>query len=121
MPFKYLNTNPLGVEEEDCVCRAIMLALDMPYKLVEHKLNLIAELFECDELCVCCYQHLLEDVYGLERVPNVRGLTVEEFAYYFNEGTYIIRLDGHLTCLIDGINYDLWDTSKQVIDVVWRV
>lgn len=121
MNFKYLNTNPLGIEEEDCVCRAIMLGLNIPYKEVSYKLNLIAELFDCDKLCVCCYQHLLDEVYNLSRVPNVKGMTVEEFVYYFNKGTYIIRLDGHLTCVIDGINYDLWDTSKQVIDIVWEV
>lgn len=121
MKFKYLNTNPLGVEEEDCVCRAIMLALNISYREAYYKLQLVAKLFECDQLCVCCYQHLLDDVYDLKRIPNVSGMTVEEFVNYYNKGIYIIRVNGHLTCVIDGINYDLWDTSKQVIDIVWEV
>nr|DAE44632.1 MAG TPA: endopeptidase [Caudoviricetes sp.] len=39
--FKFMNVNPLGLIEQDCVCRAISLALDVDYKTIERKLESI--------------------------------------------------------------------------------
>lgn len=119
--YKFLNINPLGEIEEDCVCRAISLTLNKDYYEIQHKLNLVAELFECETLCLCCYKFLLDEVYGLERIEEFQGRTIECFANYHPIGTYIIRIEGHLTSLIDGVIYDLWNCSDKVVDVVWKV
>jgi hypothetical protein len=119
--YKFLNLNPLGEREQDCVCRAISLALEEDYYTIENKLNLIGDLFECEELCVCCYKHLLDYVYGLDRIEEFRGFVIEDFLDYKPSGTFLIRIEGHLTCAIDGEIYDIWDCSKETIDLIWIV
>lgn len=121
MAFVFLNLNPLGKIEQDCVCRAISLALQEDYEVVEHKLYLIAELYDCEKLCVCCYKHLLDNVYNLMRIESYKGLTIEEFTKMEPKGTFIVRSDGHLTCVLNGEIYDTWDCYGCIIDIVWEV
>lgn len=119
--YKYLNLNPLGEHTKDCVCRAISLGLDEDYDVIEYKLYLIAKLFECDTLCVCCYKHLLDNVYGLERIDGYRGITIKEFLKENQRGIYIIRVHEHLTCAINGTINDIWDCTNEIIDIIWFV
>ena len=119
--YQFLNVNPLGEIEEDCVCRAISLALDEDYYKIQEKLYLVAKLFECEYLCVCCYKYLLDDVYDLKRIEEVRGMTIEEFANYFPIGIFIVRVEGHLTCVIDNHIMDIWDCRDKIVDLVWKV
>lgn len=74
-----------------------------------------------EELCVCCYKHLLDNVYELERYESYQGLTIEEFLNLNPKGIFIIRVQGHLTCGIDGVLYDTWDCRNEIVDVVWKV
>lgn len=121
MKYKFLNLQPLGHREEDCVCRAISLAVNEDYYTIQHKLDLIGDLFDCEELCVCCYKHLLDSVYELERYESYQGMTIEEFLNLNPKGIFIIRVQGHLTCGIDGVLYDTWDCRNEIVDVVWKV
>ena len=92
----------------------------MPYKKIEHKLELIGELFECDELCVCCYHHLLEKVFGLkQKVAN--GKTVREVIKDYSDNILLLRLEGHLTMAEYGVVYDLWDCRDEKVDIFWIV
>ena len=119
--YKFLNINPIGNIEGDCVCRAISLALNEDYYKIKEKITLVGELFECDFLCVCCYKFLLDEVYGLDRLEEVKGMTIEEFTDKFPNGIYIIRIEGHLTCVIDNELLDIWDCKDEIIDIVWEV
>ncbi len=121
MIYKFKNVNPLGNRELDCVCRAISLATNKDYYEVENDLNLIGQLFKCEKLCVCCYKYLLDYVYGLQRIEEVQGLTIYDFAHIYRDGTYIVRVKNHLTTVIDGYCYDTWDCTSEVIDIVWQV
>lgn len=118
--YVYYNSNPLSLHEEDCVNRAINTALDVDYYKVKKQLVLIAELFDCEALCVCCYERLLELVYHLKRMDNFKGMPIWEFCEMFKSGTFIIRVDGHLTCVIDGIIHDIWNCEDEIIDIVWQ-
>lgn len=119
--YQFLNLNPLGKKEQDCVCRAISLALEEDYFIIEDKLKLVAKLFECDALCLCCYKFLLDEVYSLNRIEEYQNYTIEEFIENNPIGTYLIRIEGHLTCVIDGYCYDIWDCTDKQIDVIWKV
>lgn len=122
MPIKYhyFNANPLNRKEKDCVCRAISRAFRLSYNEVEHKLALIGELFDCDKLCVCCYSHLLEEVFGLQ--PHyAHGKTVNELAREYSRQTILIRLNGHLTVVENGVLYDIYDCRNAVADMFWIV
>ena len=118
--FKYLNVNPNNMVEGDCVVRAISFASNLPYKVVEHKLALTGELFDCDCLCKFCYSHFIRDYLGY-REMNCDRLSVDEFARQHPVGTYLIRVPNHLTCVKDGICYDIWDCLDQECDTCWKV
>lgn len=118
--YKFYNANPLGNIELDCVCRAISTATQIPYRQVEKKLEYIGKLFECDSLCVCCYHHLLEKVFNL--VPRfANGKSVGEIARDYPTSRLLIRIDGHLTCAIRGVIHDIWDCTKEVADIFWKI
>lgn len=118
--FRFYNANPLNKIESDCVCRAISTATGMSYWNIEEKLCLIGKLFECDELCVCCYSHLLEKVFGFTQ-RYADGKTVKEIAKEFSNSKVIIRIKGHLTCAIYGKIFDIWDCTNEQADIFWLV
>lgn len=120
MAFKYLNLNPLDKHEEDCVTRAISLASGYSYAEVQDKLYYISELLDCEKLCVCCYQHLLDDVFKYDRLPS-RGRTVGEVARDYDDCVLLVRIDGHLTCVVYGVIRDLWDCSDRYADIIWLI
>lgn len=121
MRYQFFNKNPLGNLEEDCVCRAISGALNLNYYEIQNKLHLIGSLFECEFLCECCYKHLLDYVFGLTRYEEFKGMSIKEFAEIFNKGVYIIRVEGHLTFVENGVLKDIWDCSREKVDIVWKV
>jgi hypothetical protein len=119
--FHYYNENPYKLEEEDCVCRAISLSLNLPYNATTNLLNMSAEYSNCDKLCIGCYRHLLEDIFNLT-VNNVHFTeTVKDVARRHPYNKVIIRIDGHLTCAVLGVIYDLWDCSDEYVDCYWIV
>ena len=119
--YNFLNLNPLGELEEDCVTRAIALALCEDYYTIKRKLELVAELFECEKLCVCCYKFLLDEVYGLDRIEEYAGFTIEEFSQDYKQGVYLIRVDNHLTTLVNDTLYDIWDCRNEIIRIIWVI
>jgi hypothetical protein len=119
--YSFLNLNPLGELEEDCVTRAIALVLCEDYYAIKRKLELVAELFECEKLCVCCYKFLLDEVYKLERIEEYAGVTIKEFAKHHKQGVYLIRVDNHLTALVNDTLYDIWDARDEIVRIVWVI
>lgn len=119
--YKFINLNPLGKLEEDCVCRAISLALNVDYNVINYKLQLIGELYDCQYLCKSCYGYLLDDVYNLDRIETFNGMTINDFCKIAPKGTFIIRVEGHLTCVIDNEICDTWNCENQIIDTIWEV
>lgn len=117
--YHYLNLNPLGEDEQDCVCRAISLATGRDYYDIERKLWLTAQLFDCEELCVCCYHHLLDKVFEYPKV-YCRDMTVSEFMRKHRRGTFILRMDGHCTCIINGRLFDTHDCLDKVVTDAWH-
>lgn len=118
--FIYTNVNPLSKIEGDCVTRAIALASGRNYGDIADKLYYISKLFECETLCVCCYHHLLDDVFEYVRLPDT-NITVNELAEKYPNSTIIARLEGHLTCIMRGNIRDLWDCGDQAVDIAWLV
>lgn len=120
MGFDYLNLNPLSLKESDCVTRAISLASGLGYDETQNKLYHISELLGCEKLCVCCYQHLLDDIYKYDRLP-CKNKTVGEVAEMYDDCILLVRIEGHLTCVVYGTIKDLWDCSNSYADIVWLV
>lgn len=118
--YKFYNANPLNKLEQDCVCRAISRAMKIPYRDIERKLTEVASLFDCEELCVCCYHHLLEKVFGLVG-KNANGAKVRDIINDYKDNILIIRIQGHLTMAEYGVCYDIWNCLDKRADVFWVV
>ena len=119
--FKYHNENPYRIEENDCVCRALTRALDLRYETAEELLSMSAKVNKSDTLCVCCYHHLLEDVFHLPVRKCNNWERVKDIARSYPNNRVLIRIDGHLTVSDCGIIYDLWDCSQRLVDCYWIV
>lgn len=120
MNWKFVNLNPLSDIELDCVCRAITNVTGRDYYDIEKKLCEIASLFECEQLCVCCYKFLLDYVFGFKRIEEYQGRPIKEFLEDVRYGTYLVRIEGHLSCIRNGYIEDTWDCSNWKIDIIWQ-
>lgn len=118
--YRYYNLNPDKTKRNDCVTRAISLASGLPYSKVRKKLFHTARLLDCEKLCMTCYCFYIQEVLG--GLPkNCENMTVGEFADKHPQGTYLIRINGHLTCLIDNTIYDIWDCRSRLCTTAWEV
>ena len=118
--YIYYNASPNGQKRNDCVVRALSLALDLDYFDVEDLLIEIGDYYECEELCVCCYKYLLQNIIGLKPYDG-QGRTVDEIVEENPECVLIIRVEGHLTCAIRGAIYDIFDPGDMIVDRYWIV
>lgn len=119
--YRYFNANPIGAEVEDCVTRAICTATNLKYDAVTNLLDISAEQYKCEKLCVCCYHYLLENILCYTPHYCNRGEIVANIAKHYNDKKVIIRIDGHLTCSLYGIIYDIWDCTQKQADIFWIV
>lgn len=118
--FVYLNVNPLGLIEQDCVVRAISLGTGKDYQTVIDLLVQTGYEHKCETLCVCCYSNLIENHFKFKRV-EVENQTAKELAKIHPYGIFLIRMSGHLSCMINGKVMDIWDCSEEPITDCWRV
>lgn len=118
--FVYYNRNDDKVKRNDCVTRAISLASDLPYSTVRRKLRYTGRLLGCERLCVSCYEFLIREVLGGTSV-NCEGMTIDDFAELHPQGTYLLRMDGHIATLIDFTLYDIFDCREQKITNAWKM
>ena len=119
--FRYLNVEPSCKHKNDCVTRAIKLASGLEYSTIRKKLFHVKQLLDCESsYCVTCYSFLIREVLG--GVPkNCDGMTVGEFADRHPKGTYLLRLEGHLTIIIDGESVDTFDCRHHYCDLAWQM
>ena len=120
--FCYLNVSPdKSKHKNDCVTRAISLASKIPYSTIRRKLRHTARLLDCPKLCPICYGFLIQQVIG--GIPkNCMGMSVGEFADLHPNGTYLIRIQGHLTCVKEPSTvWDIWDCRAKMCDLAWEI
>ena len=118
--YVYYNATPNGEIRNDCVVRALSLALDLSYFDVEDLLVEIGDYYECEELCVECYTYLLNAIIGLKTYDGM-GKTVGEIAREHPDCVLLIRVEGHLTTSINNCIYDIFDCTDEICDRYWIV
>lgn len=118
--YVYYNRNDDKISRNDCVTRAISLASSLPYSSIRKKLRYTAKLLDCQKLCVSCYEFLIREVLGGTPV-NCEGMTVNDFAELHPYGTYLLRMDGHISTLIDYTVYDIFDCRNHRITNAWKM
>lgn len=120
--FRYWNENPQGDKVSDCVTRALTLASGLDYPTIRRKLRNTKQLLDCETaLCPTCYSFLVQEVLG--GVPkNCDGMTVGQFADHYPNGTYLVRIEGHLTCIkAPATIYDIWDCRSKMCSLAWKM
>lgn len=117
--YKYHNQNPNRHRTTDCVCRAISTGTGLSYEAVNNLLELTAESYGCDKLCVCCYHNLLEDILCYPRNNCDFVKTVAEVAAEYPRNVLLIRVHEHLTASVNGTVLDIWDCSDELVDCFW--
>jgi hypothetical protein len=119
--FRYWNENPQGERHNDCVTRAITLASGLPYDEVRRKLFHTAKLLKCEsKLCPTCYSFLIQEVLG--GVPkDCHNMTVEKFADLHPHGVYLVRMDGHLSAIVENCVFDTFDCRGHLLTNAWEI
>lgn len=117
--YKYCNVQPNKKKLPDCVCRAISLACDAEYYDIMALLQSNAIENSCESLNVGCYSKILDEI-GYPCFPSF-GRTVEEIGAEHPDKRLIVRMDGHLTCVLYGVCHDIWDCTGRAADKFWMV
>lgn len=117
MMYKYFNIEPNEERINDCVIRAISLALALPYDEVVKMLYENGLCNSCDSINFECYSKMLDKL-GYKQIM-CEGLKVEDIAKLGD--VMLIRIDGHLTCSIDGCIYDIWDCRNKPVYCYWII
>lgn len=120
--FKFYNANPKGRRVDDCVIRAISFAEGDSWEETYDKLSEYAK-----EEGIILNEVTFVDGYLDSKYPKhcykCEGsrATIKDFIRTHKDGTYLITMKGHITCLKDGAIYDTWDCTNNRIWTVWRV
>ena len=116
--YKYYNANSHNRHISDCSVRAISLATDRTWNDTYRDLSENARRRGMMMDSIVFVEEYLD-----ERYPRVchYSHTVGEFIKENPRGVYIISMPGHLTTVIDGINYDIFDTTDREMWCAWMV
>ena len=116
--YKFYNKNVHGNFVNDCVVRAIATAEHTTWDEAYDRLSDLAQyegtLLDDSEFV----EGYLDENY--KRVPHY-SKTVGEFAEEYPIGTYLITMPNHITVVIDGIVYDIFDCRKREMWCAWLV
>lgn len=113
------NPNPNGnTKANDCTirayCAAENLKWDDAYDIACQRGRQLA-FMPNDGSAV---KNIVEEDFGYTRrklAKEERGMTVNDFAIKYNEGTYLVEVARHLVAVIDGEYYDSWDCGEKKI------
>ena len=116
--YKFHNANARGKFVNDCVVRAISVAEGKSWDESYDELSDIAQ----DE------GNLLDDVNFVEgyldrrykRIPHY-SKTVGDFLEEYPKGTYLVTMPNHITEIVDGIVYDVFDCRHRIMWTAWKV
>lgn len=120
--WRYHNSNPKKREVNDCVIRAISKAEDRSWDEVYSELSTLAQ----DQ------KILLDDMRFVEPYLDSKydrvcykcegcRMTVGDFIRKNQKGTYLITMQGHITCVKNGTLFDTWDCRDKIIWCSWEV
>ena len=122
--YVFYNPNPVRPEGGvgDCAVRAIAKALGISWEEAYTKLTtngfLMGELPNND---LVWGSVLRQNGFKREIIPDTCPdcYTVDQFCFDNPEGTYVVKSEGHVATVIDGILYDSWDSSLNIPVYAW--
>lgn len=116
--YKFYNANSKGKFVNDCSIRAISLAECKTWDETYRELSDIARRKAI----------ILDDVKFIDPLLDSRykryycdDMFVGDFVDNHPIGTYLITMNNHITCCIDGCIYDTFDCRDRRIKCIWEV
>jgi len=116
--YQYKNENPNGFDVEDCTIRALSTVLDIPWHKAYDMLSISARNLGLMMNSVEAVEIFLDERF--DRVP-IKESTVGQFIKNHPRGRFLIVMPGHITSLVDGINWDTFDSGKKPIWSAWFI
>lgn len=120
--FKYYNANPRGRRVNDCTVRAISLATGRTWDETFEELSKFAQAQAIMPDDVIYIDEYLERRF--EKICGCKGnikIPVGEFVRSHPNGIYLITMNGHITCSIDGCIYDTFNPKDRIVWDAYRV
>lgn len=124
MAYRYWNPNPVQHETGvgDCSVRAVARALniswDEAFRLLAEKAFEMGDVVSSDVV----WGNVLRDN-GFTRhiIPNYcpQCYRVFNFCKDYPNGTYVLKSDGHVATVVNGVLFDSWDSSMQIPIYYW--
>lgn len=120
--YRYLNKNPKARDVNDCVIRSISCAENRSWDNVYDELSELAQTQGILLDDVRFVEPYLDSKYNRTCYKNDKfAMTVGEFVEANPTGIYLITMQGHITCVKEGILYDTWDCRDKLIWCAWEV
>lgn len=117
------NPNPCGRMVGDCSVRAITKALDTSWESAYLTLAVnglqMCDMPSSDSVIASV---LRQNGFTRKAISNSCPdcYDVEEFCKEFPTGIYVAFFGGHVACIRDGILFDAWDSSHEIIQYYWE-
>ena len=124
MAWKFYNPNPVRQDGEvgDCAVRAIAKALGISWEEAHVRLSFNAYLMGDIQNSDLVWGSVLRKA-GLVReiVPNICPdcYTVRDFCEDHPYGIFVIKSEGHVATVIDGVLYDAWNSEMKIPIYYW--
>lgn len=120
--FRYYNANPRGRNVDDCTVRAISFASGRTWDETYEDLCRFAQIQAIMPNDVTYIDDYLDMKYKqVYDFKMDKKITVERFLMEHPYGTYLITMNGHITCAKDGIIYDTFDPSDRTVWGAYKV
>lgn len=121
--YKNINVNPACRRGDDCVIRALAIALDKTWEEVYIDLCIYGlKNYDMPSANHVWGEYLINEGYTRHIIPDScpQCYTVRQFAEDSPKGTYILALHGHVVAVIDGEYCDTWDSGDEVPVYYWE-
>lgn len=124
MAWKFYNPNPVRQDGEvgDCAVRAIAKALGISWEEAHVRLSFNAYLMGDIQNADLVWGSILRKAgFVREIVPNTCPdcYTVRDFCEDHPYGIFVIKSEGHVATVIDGVLYDAWNSEKKIPIYYW--
>lgn len=125
--YEFYNPHPQGKLVKDCIKRAITKATGKDYNVVALELNRYKKVSGASKFNEWdnCIPFIEKELSGQKMTfPAQKGqprMNGEQFCRLFNEGTFLVKMAGHLACVQNGILFDSWDSSKKCVYAAWKI
>ena len=120
--FVKYNGNKYGNRVGDCTIRAISYALDQDWDTTfDGIVKMARRLGDMPSGNAVWGAYLKQQGFTRHIIPNYlpEDYTVNDFCIDNPEGVYILALDGHVVCVIDGFYYDSFNSGDLYPIFYW--